>query len=65
MQKFCIISEKLDFNREYTTQSICIFIDMNKAFDTVSHKDLLETLGNIGFSGKALDLMRSYVNNKL
>lgn len=34
------------------TPVICIFVDLGKAFDTVSHIRLLETLGKMGFRGK-------------
>lgn len=44
--------------------AICIFVDLAKAFDTVSHEKLLETLENIGFRGMVLNLMQSYLSNR-
>lgn len=41
-----------------------IFVDLAKAFDTVSHKELLDTLENIGFRGTSNKLMESYLNNR-
>ena len=41
--------------------SLCIFIDLSKAFDTVSHHLLVESLEEIGIRGKALDLFKSYI----
>lgn len=41
-----------------------IFIDLKKAFDTVSHKKLLEKLNNIGVTGLAYDIFKSYLENR-
>lgn len=41
-----------------------IFIDLKKAFDTVSHDILLWKLGNIGLTGVALDMFKSYLTNR-
>lgn len=43
---------------------LCIFVDLAKAFDTVNHKKLLNTLESIGFRGTALKLMTSYLTNR-
>lgn len=39
----------------------CIFVDLVKTFDTVSHPKLINTLLDIGFSGIPLKLMQSYL----
>ena len=44
--------------------AICIFVDLAKAFDTVSHQDLLNTLENIGIRGNALNLLESYLQGR-
>ncbi|CAH1966737.1 unnamed protein product [Acanthoscelides obtectus] len=44
--------------------SICIFVDLKKAFDTVNHKLLLEALERIGFRGNAYSLIESYLSNR-
>lgn len=44
--------------------SLCIFVDLAKAFDTVCHKKLLEKLKNYGFRGKAFELMKSYLSER-
>ena len=35
-----------------------------KAFDTFCHPQLIECLGNVGFRGTPLTLMRSYLSNR-
>lgn len=41
-----------------------VFIDLAKAFDTVSHKLLLKKLENIGVRGLGLQLFESYLSNR-
>lgn len=41
-----------------------VFLDLKKAFDTVNHSLLLETLNSVGFGGHVLDLLRSYLSNR-
>nr|CAH7721011.1 unnamed protein product [Callosobruchus chinensis] len=44
--------------------SLCVFIDLQKAFDTVSHDKLMKKLREIGFRGSALNLLKSYLENR-
>jgi hypothetical protein len=41
-----------------------VFIDLKKAFDTVSHNILIQKLANIGLSNVALAIFKSYLDNR-
>lgn len=54
------VIEALNTNRP----CLCIFIDLSKAFDTVSHHHLLEQLHNIGVRNNVLQLFKSYLDSR-
>ncbi|KAG5896755.1 hypothetical protein JTB14_031735 [Gonioctena quinquepunctata] len=43
---------------------MCIFIDLSKAFDTVSHRLLLESLEDVGIRNNSLKFFESYLTNR-
>lgn len=47
-------------NMEKKLVTSSIFIDLTKAFDTISHSKILEKLEDMGLRGKARKLMKSY-----
>lgn len=54
------IYDKLDKGKPCLT----VFLDLAKAFDTVSHIDLIDTLEKSGIRGKTLELLNSYLSNR-
>lgn len=45
--------------------SLCVFLDLSKAFDTVSHELLLQSLEDIGIRSNCLKLFKSYIDNNM
>ena len=58
------IYEKLVYNLDKDTNSCAIFLDLAKAFDSVSHEILLRKMHQYGIRGKPLELFRSYLKSR-
>ena len=54
------ITEALDRN-DY---AISLFIDLSKAFDTISHSILLKKLQHYGIRGLVYEFLKSYLSNR-
>lgn len=59
-----ILTEKIYKALDKAKPSLCIFVDLAKAFDTVSHPKLLESLEEIGIRDIPLKLMSDYLSNR-
>ena len=59
------LSSKLHQNMENSEKSICVFMDLSKAFDTINIDILIEKLCHYGVRGVANDWFCSYLTNRL
>ncbi len=57
--------DKLSELLEDNLYVISTFIDLSKAFDTINHDILLKKLSYYGIRGICLDLLKSYLSNRL
>lgn len=55
---------KIKTNIDLKHIALGVFIDLKKAFDTVSHTVLLNKLTSIGICGTAYDMLKSYLSNR-
>ena len=58
------IYENLLYNLDEGYANCCIFIDFQKAFDTVNHQILIKKLEYYGVRGISLRLIQSYLSNR-
>lgn len=59
------LTSKIYSALDASVPSLCIFVDLAKAFDTVDHHILIDKLERCGVRGAAGDLIRSYLNNRV
>lgn len=60
----CALTSHIYKALDESKPSICIFLDLAKAFDTVNHRQLLDSLQELGFRGQTLNLFRSYLTDR-
>ena len=58
------IIEKIRTNLDNKTFSAAVFVDLEKAFDTVNHNVLLSKLDHYGINSNANNWIRSYLSNR-
>lgn len=58
------LTNKIYQSIDSSTPSACVFIDLAKAFDTISHKRVLEKLEDFGVRGICHKLFRDYLKNR-
>ena len=56
------LTEDIALDNNYFASSV--FIDLQKAFDTVDHEILLSKLNHYGIRGKVNEWFKSYLTNK-
>ena len=52
-------------NLEKGESTVILFLDLQKAFDTVDHSVLISKLDHYGIRGRALDLIKSYLSGRV
>lgn len=56
--------KEIALNLDKSKKCMAVFLDLAKAFDTVSHKILLKRLQSIGIRGPAIALLENYLTNR-
>ena len=59
------VSEFIYRSIDKSKPTIATFLDLKKAFDTVKHGILIHRLSSYGIRGLALDLIKSYLNDRM
>ena len=64
-QTICSIYERMTNNMNCSLYTCCVFLDLTKAFDTVTHALLLHKMEhNFRVCGLPLQLLKSYLSNR-
>ena len=63
-QAVCELIGKIAKNTEKNWTTVCVFLDLSKAFDTLEHSVVFQKLERYGIRGTALDWFKSYQSNR-
>ena len=63
-QAICELIGEISKNTEKNWTTVCIFLDLSKAFDTLEHSAVFQKLERYGFRGNALEWFKSYLSNR-
>ena len=63
-QVICELVGEIVKNTEKNWTTVCVFLDLLKAFDTLEHSTVIQKLECYGIRGNALDWFRSYLDNR-
>lgn len=57
----------IDLNKEMNQShySVCLFLDLKKAFDSVSHDILIRKFKDLGFNTQLVAWLENYLSNRL
>lgn len=58
------LNNKINLAKNDKKYSLCIFLDLCKAFDTIPYNLLIKKLENVGLRGNCVQIIRSYLKNR-
>ena len=58
------LTTQINYQIDNNKKPLAVFLDLAKAFDTISHSMLVDKLYNIGIRGVSLALIKSYLQNR-
>ena len=63
-QVVCELIGEIAKNTEKNWTTVCIFLNLSKAFDTLEHTAIFQKLERYGIRGNALEWFKSYLSNR-
>ena len=63
-QAICELVGEMVKNTEKNWTTVCVFLDLSKAFDMLEHSTVFNKLERYGIRGTALDWFKSYLKNR-